>query len=259
MDRGLRPSLDELAQDAKVVLDDLQIQSPVVVFTLSYGAAPGLSFCKLYPQYVSRLIMTSPLAVPGDNYATANAIASAWENYLQMFPVYGPIWADMTKENISEYYASTLVHDNRQVQGYFPDNVSDDQLREGLVSMIRAGENFDLRSFDFSGLPQTDFILAGAEVAPRLKNQIDGYKAMKAQGKHASLTIVQNAPHAITSAAPEDMANLDEHFLTGAGEDDSVLTVNPADHQLFQLTDEQQPALFKNIEESAAAHPTVQF
>ncbi|MDX9732264.1 MAG: alpha/beta hydrolase [Bdellovibrionales bacterium] len=212
MSKGL--SLATLAEDVLLTLNHHDIQSPVTLVGLSYGAAPATEFAKLHPDRVQDLVLLSPLVVPLDNYNFAGQPVRAfldgirfWESTSCM--AYG--WLNPWLCSQSEYWYDSfynLIYQNflfAQITST-PSGLDPTLYKKSVFHLVRAVRDYDLRTE--ASLLRNVHIAIASEDEPNLKqDQKRTWRALPLKEKK-SFTEFVGVHHALPDEAPEATSRL---------------------------------------------------
>lgn len=189
-----------LAHEVDAVVDQLEIQKPIPV-SLSYSSTvvPFLSAAKY-----SIIIETAPLGIFGEEDPATLQLQKTWAQWLQMWPIWGPIWVESAKNTT---YRSHWAPISAQRISADPEmNFADhgNHLTEGYMALARATEDFDLRTENFKTTAPRIWILAENENPNRLQIQQEAIAlSNKVNKQKVKPIIVRQAGHTIPMDQPD--------------------------------------------------------
>lgn len=213
-----RTGLDSgvMADELKMLLDDLKVNQPVTLVALSYGAHIAAEFARRYPDRVRDLVFLAPLVIPLDRYnpqgqwimSNLDLIKLTWG------PILGPLFYDAAYSQIyRSYYLQKLVPDR------IPEEMRDlpSVYRESVFHLTRAARDFDLRRYDFATLraPKVHFMTAGEEDPNAFRDQVLAFDRVHPSAR-GSLVHFPQASHAIPDSDGARAAAVLDLMLTRA-------------------------------------------
>lgn len=201
-------STEQLAEEIHEILDLAQIQKPVVVLGLSFGAAAAAEFARLYPQQIHNLIFLAPLVISLENYNPGGQWVNANLSWIKLWwgPLFGPQFYEMAYGTIYRtYLAQRIVPQN------VPAELQDmpDVYRESIFHLTRAVRSFDLREYKFQdiGANRVHFLLAKEEEERAFQDQLKSFEAVDEKSRGALVWLTE-ASHAIPDSQPREAAAL---------------------------------------------------
>ena len=197
-------SLQTLAQEAELVLQELDITEAVSVVSLSYGSFPSVEFASSYPDRVKDLVLFAPAVQPSHFYqATLNLLG--WNQTFKLGQ-FNP-WIDY---NYRLWLRSTLLS-RMQAQyesigeSYVPEGLNFDQFFEGVYHLARAGRYADLKDMvgSITEKARVTLILAEYEEDSLREDQEKTWQELQ-ENSYKSLRLVETLStyHAIPGAHP---------------------------------------------------------
>ncbi|MES3036503.1 MAG: hypothetical protein V4736_01230 [Bdellovibrionota bacterium] len=203
-------SLDDLANEILTVVRKFRKPNQkVIVTTLSYSGGVLPSVLKKSADLVDEGIAISPLGVPGESDPASAAAGQTVELMLGLNPFAGPFLVGSLRQAYTENYITAALRSRGP--GFLPANVSLETARSGLVRLVLAADNFDLRKA-VKNLPKNlHMILGTGESEQRLSNQLEAFSIQRQQSNTAKLALIPDAPHvtfAESSKATAQMLSL---------------------------------------------------
>jgi pimeloyl-ACP methyl ester carboxylesterase len=185
-------TLSDHADDLHALIQHFAPGKKVNVVGLSYGASIAAEFAVQHPEQVQRLVFMAPLVVPLDQY---QANGRMMNNMLAMTRLWwGQAAADAQWDTMYRSYVSGL--------NLRPDpGVTKAQEEEALFQLIRAAKNFDLRAYDFSGIPEVHLLVAERESADAMRDQVAAWENFPVSAK-GLFVLIKQAEHAIPDSSP---------------------------------------------------------
>ncbi len=187
----------ELVSEVVQIKKALRIKKPVLV-SLSFSAS-------LSPYWNKKdfpiLIETAPMGRHDENNPP-NANYEAWQQWMGLFPVWGP-WLVQSNE-FWTYRAFWLQKVDELSKSHERYSVKRIQIAEGLSQLAWSSKGFDIRNQDFANGPERFWILGQKEDRQRLQFQLEAVQLHKETGLRGSrVYVIPNAGHIVPVEQPE--------------------------------------------------------
>ncbi len=187
----------ELISEVVQLKKALRIKKPVLV---------SLSFSSSLSPYWNKkdfpiLIETAPMGRHDEN-DPPNANYQAWQQWMGLFPVWGP-WLVQSNE-FWTYRAFWLQKVDELSKSHERYSLKRIQIAEGLSQLAWSSKGFDIRNQDFANGPERFWILGQKEDRQRLQLQLEAVQLHKETGLRGSrVYVIPNAGHIVPVEQPE--------------------------------------------------------
>lgn len=213
--------LSDMADDVNRVVQYYQIDSPVTVIGLSYGATVAVEYAKLYPTNVDQILLLSPLVVPLDSYSPQGQVLRSyldnirfWENspclaygWLNPWLCYQTkdYWYDTFYNLFYESYLNMRIAET-------PEDLQPALYKKSVFQLVRAVRDFDLRK-EVKGLKNVHITIAENEESHLKNDQLKSWALVPVKERR-SFAEFQGVTHALPDEAPQRAADWIEAVVT---------------------------------------------
>lgn len=186
----------ELVNEVIQIKKALRIKKPVLV-SLSFSSSLSPFWNK---KEFPILIETAPMGRHDENNPP-NANYQAWQQWMGLFPVWGP-WLVQSSEYWT-YRAFWLQKVDELSKGHERYSLKRIQIAEGLSQLAWSSKGFDIRNQDFKNGPERFWILGQKEDHQRLQLQLAAIQLHKETGLRGSrVYVIPDAGHIVPVEQP---------------------------------------------------------
>lgn len=211
---GLTP--EGMAQELHEITQTLNLNGPLVVVGLSYGANIAAEFARQYPKQTAMLFMVAPLVRSLDYYNPQGA----WINWsleqikIWWGPILGPAFYEMAYTMIYKSYLDQRVVPERVIPEM---RDRPDIYKQSVFHLVRSTRVFDLKAYRFEALrPNSVHFLIGHEDngGPVFRDQERAYDSVSPRSRGA-LIFMPESTHAIPEEEPQKAAKYFSQLVLG--------------------------------------------
>jgi pimeloyl-ACP methyl ester carboxylesterase len=183
--------------------------------------------------------------VPMTSYAAANpgfqSVTSWFESTRWMNP-FGTDW--MQRNALDQAYRLHWEKEaDSKIKAFGLRPSTKENIVQGYSAMSRAIEDFDWKNESPDKTARRLIVVAENDERSLLKNQIESFQRLKAQGYAVNLVIVQGAGHGVFSSHPNSYSFLIDRFLKKKGFASSVSVLDPLAHTLESVSAQDEDNL----------------